>query len=175
MDRPARRRVGVGPPGDEDEREPNFALTSEAGLNDGLAFPFVFLGAYIAAEAGTEWVWEWLAADVAVAVPAGQAIGAAGGWPDVASAGARLLLVVRPLATEVAFASGLGARERAFIGWLGVRGIGALYYAVVAIGLGIMPAADEATVLWTVAACAVASIVVHGVTATPLSRRLLAS
>ena len=42
--------VGVGPPGDEDEREPNFALTAEAGLNDGLAFPFVFLGAFVAAE-----------------------------------------------------------------------------------------------------------------------------
>ena len=34
--------VGVGPPGDEDEREPNFSLTGEAGLNDGLAFPFLF-------------------------------------------------------------------------------------------------------------------------------------
>ena len=29
--------IGVGPPGDEDEHEPNFALTAEAGLNDGLA------------------------------------------------------------------------------------------------------------------------------------------
>ena len=33
--------IGVGPPGDEDEHEPNFALTAEAGVNDGLAFPFV--------------------------------------------------------------------------------------------------------------------------------------
>ncbi len=44
--------IGVGPPGDEDEHEPNFALTSEAGLNDGLAFPFVLLGIAIAAEGG---------------------------------------------------------------------------------------------------------------------------
>jgi len=29
--------IGVGPPGEEDEREPNFAITAEAGLNDGLA------------------------------------------------------------------------------------------------------------------------------------------
>ena len=42
--------IGVGPPGDEDEHEPNFALTSEAGLNDGLAFPFVLAGIYMAAE-----------------------------------------------------------------------------------------------------------------------------
>ena len=32
--------IGVGPPGDEDEHEPNFSITGEAGLNDGLALPF---------------------------------------------------------------------------------------------------------------------------------------
>src|SRR4051794_26124341 len=40
--------VGVGPPGEEDVHEANVALTAEAGLNDGLAFPFVFLGTYVA-------------------------------------------------------------------------------------------------------------------------------
>ena len=40
--------LGVGPPGEEDETETSFALTSEAGLNDGLAFPFVFLGLAVA-------------------------------------------------------------------------------------------------------------------------------
>ena len=71
--------VGVGPPGDEDEHEPNFALTSEAGLNDGLAFPFVFLGAYVAARAGRRGCAEWVAADVLYAVLGGVAIGGAGG------------------------------------------------------------------------------------------------
>jgi sodium/hydrogen antiporter len=33
--------VQVGPPGSGEEDETRFALTSEAGLNDGLAFPFV--------------------------------------------------------------------------------------------------------------------------------------
>ena len=42
--------VGVGPPGEEDEREPHFAVTAEAGLNDGLAFPFVALGLFLALE-----------------------------------------------------------------------------------------------------------------------------
>ena len=42
--------VGVGPPGDEDEREPNFSITGEAGLNDGLAFPFVLLGILVAGD-----------------------------------------------------------------------------------------------------------------------------
>ena len=41
--------LGVGPPGERDETEPAFALTSEAGLNDGLAFPFLLLGLVVAA------------------------------------------------------------------------------------------------------------------------------
>ena len=44
--------IGVGPPGDEDEHEPNFALTAEAGLNDGLASPFVLAALFIAERAG---------------------------------------------------------------------------------------------------------------------------
>ena len=50
--------LGVGPPGEEDEREPNFAITGEAGLNDGLAFPFVILALFIAGRPGTGWVGE---------------------------------------------------------------------------------------------------------------------
>jgi len=71
--------IGVGPPGHEDEHEPNFALTSEAGLNDGLAFPFVLLAIFLAAETGAGWVGEWLLADVLYAVAGGVAIGAAVG------------------------------------------------------------------------------------------------
>jgi NhaP-type Na+/H+ or K+/H+ antiporter len=71
--------VQVGPPGEGDEPEPRFALTSEAGLNDGLAFPFVFLGLFVAAEGGTGWLLEWLAADVVYAILAGIGIGFAGG------------------------------------------------------------------------------------------------
>jgi NhaP-type Na+/H+ or K+/H+ antiporter len=264
--------VGVGPPGDQDEREANIALTAEAGLNDGLAFPFVFLGVDVATRRGTGWLGEWLAADVLYGIVVGIVIGAvlgyliaasivwlrdrellapvldgwvavgavllvyglgevaggygflaafaaglafrryehghelnrrvhhgaevvekfselalilllgslvtigglahagAGGWLLVAL----LLLVIRPLATTVAFAgSHLSAGDRAFIGWFGVRGIGSLYYVAVALGLGILSAGEARTLFWTVAACVVVSIVVHGVTATPLARRLL--
>ena len=45
--------IGVGPPGDEDEHEPNFALTAEAGANDGLAAPLVLLGVFVAEQGGT--------------------------------------------------------------------------------------------------------------------------
>jgi NhaP-type Na+/H+ or K+/H+ antiporter len=43
----------------------------------------------------------------------------------------------------------------------------------VALELGILSAEESRSLFWTVAACVVASIVVHGVTAAPLSRRLL--
>ena len=63
--------LGVGPPGDEDEHEPNFSVTGEAGLNDGLAFPFVLLGVFIASEDGWGWLGEWALADVAYAILGG--------------------------------------------------------------------------------------------------------
>lgn len=72
--------VQVGPPGEPDVSEARFALTSEAGLNDGLAFPFVMLGLFIAAEGGSSWVGEWVVADVLYAIGAGAVLGAAGGY-----------------------------------------------------------------------------------------------
>ena len=71
--------IGVGPPGDEDEREPNFSITGEAGLNDGLAFPFVLLGLSWSPRraAGSA---TGLLADVLYAIVAGLAIGASLGY-----------------------------------------------------------------------------------------------
>jgi sodium/hydrogen antiporter len=69
--------VQVGPPHDPEEDEVRFSLTSEAGLNDGLAFPFVNL-AVAAALHGTVvgfWTLEWLAIDVAWKIAAGGVIG----------------------------------------------------------------------------------------------------
>ena len=57
--------------------------------------------------------------------------------------------------------------------WFGVRGIGSLYYVAYAIGVGGFAAGEDAVLFWTVAVCVVASIVVHGLTASPLSRRWL--
>ena len=71
--------LGVGPPGHEDEHEPNFALTAEAGGNDGLAAPLVLIGVFVAEQGGTGWVGEWLLADLLYASLAGVAIGAAVG------------------------------------------------------------------------------------------------
>lgn len=266
--------VQVGPPGEAEEPEPHFALTSEAGLNDGLAFPFVFLGVFIAAEGGTGWLVEWALADVAYAVTLGLGIGAASGWllaaaasrlrrrgwllaefdgwlaiaavlavygltelagaygflaafagglafrrherhaehHDRIHAGASvveklselalvlllgstvtvaglqepgltgwllapfLILVIRPASVALGFArSPLTLHERGFISWFGIRGIGSFYYAAVAINAGVLTDSEASIVYWTMIVCAGISIVVHGITSTPLTRRLRAA
>ena len=263
--------IGVGPPGEEDESETRFAVTAEAGLNDGLAFPFVVLALFVSGRPGVSWLPEWVLVDVIYAVLAGVAIGAVGGyaiaalllplrdrrlvlpeldgWIPVAAvlvvygateiasaygflaafaagiafrryerdheahqgvhrgseivekfgelavilllgsivtlsglmqpgwAGwllcAVLLLVIRPLAVAVAFlGSGLDWRERAFLGWFGVRGIGSLYYVAAALSYGVLQTDEENRIFWTVAVVILVSITVHGITGTPLSRRL---
>jgi NhaP-type Na+/H+ or K+/H+ antiporter len=83
-----------------------------------------------------------------------------------------LLVVIRPVAVTLSLtAERFKGRERLFVAWFGVRGIGSLYYAALAVGLGVFSAAEVEQLVWTVIACIVTSIVVHGVTATPLSRR----
>ena len=75
--------VQVTGPGDEEpEDEARFTLTSEAGLNDGLAFPFVMLAVFGASQtfdAVSAWWVEWLLADLVYAIGVGLAGGAAAG------------------------------------------------------------------------------------------------
>jgi len=266
--------IGVGPPGDTDEHEPNFALTAEAGLNDGLAAPFVLAGVLAAESQGAGWVAEWLLADVLFAVVVGTAIGAgvglgaawsvkrlrsadmlaanydgfhaiatalviyglaetAGGYGflgvfagglafrryehdhevnvgahDVSERieklleltvilllgtmltlggigipgwegwllAALVLVAVRPLACLLSL---VGSKmdqpgEKAFVAWFGVRGVGTLYYAAVIVGAGVLSTAERDLVVWTCVAATVLSIVMHGITAGPSLRRLLA-
>ena len=63
------------------EDEARFALTSEAGLNDGLAFPFTYAAVALSA-AGLGWAsfGHWLGVDLAWRLLAGVAIGLAAGW-----------------------------------------------------------------------------------------------
>jgi NhaP-type Na+/H+ or K+/H+ antiporter len=71
--------VQVREPGDRDRLR--FALTSEAGLNDGTAFPFVMLGLGLLGlhELGAGG-WRWVAVDVLWAVPSGLLVGALLGY-----------------------------------------------------------------------------------------------
>jgi hypothetical protein len=55
--------VQVGPPHEGGEHPVRFTLTTEAGLNDGLAFPFVHLGILIATAAASGGRREWIARD----------------------------------------------------------------------------------------------------------------
>jgi NhaP-type Na+/H+ or K+/H+ antiporter len=264
--------IGVGPPGDEHEHEPNFALTSEAGLNDGLAFPFVLAALFMAGEQGAGWVGEWLAADVAYAIAGGTAIGAAVGFVAAWSVkrlrdrellapafdgyhalatvlviyglaetagtygflaafaggltfrryesdhevnrsvheGAELaekllelsvilllgslltpaglglpgwegwllaalvIAAVRPLACLAALAGSQLERksEKTFVAWFGVRGVGSLFYVAAAAGAGVLEPGERDLLVWTVIACVLLSIVVHGITAGPSMRRM---
>jgi NhaP-type Na+/H+ or K+/H+ antiporter len=74
--------VQVGEPTDEEdsEDEVRFSLTAEAGLNDGLAFPFVALA--LVALPGLTWAsfGEWALVDVGWRILAGVAGGVAIGW-----------------------------------------------------------------------------------------------
>ena len=76
--------VQVGEPTeDEDsEDEVRFALTSEAGLNDALAFPFVYAAIAMAAHGTdpTRWLGRWLAVDVAYKIAIGLVAGLVTGW-----------------------------------------------------------------------------------------------
>jgi NhaP-type Na+/H+ or K+/H+ antiporter len=78
--------VQVGAPGHGKEDAVRFALTSEAGLNDGLAFPFVNLAVALTFATGTvqERLADWALVDVLWKVAAGVAlgwlIGSALGW-----------------------------------------------------------------------------------------------
>jgi NhaP-type Na+/H+ or K+/H+ antiporter len=74
--------VQVGPPTEGGEHPVRFALTTEAGLNDGLAFPFVYLGLIVAAEGFTLGGLgvEWLARDVFYRITVGTGSGAGIGW-----------------------------------------------------------------------------------------------
>jgi sodium/hydrogen antiporter len=61
----------------------------------------------------------------------------------------------------------LSCQQRRLVAWFGVRGIGSLFYLAFALAQGVTPSLAATLLsacLWTIAL----SIVVHGVSATPL-------
>jgi NhaP-type Na+/H+ or K+/H+ antiporter len=67
---------------DEDERdEVRFALTSEAGLNDGGAFPFVYAAIFLATQGAPDsWIVHWFAWELVGKIVVGFLVGALVGW-----------------------------------------------------------------------------------------------
>jgi NhaP-type Na+/H+ or K+/H+ antiporter len=85
---------------------------------------------------------------------------------------AGLLFVVRPLAAWIALLGSRASRkERLFIGWFGIRGIGSVYY--MGFALAVSPLQDGRTLFAAISAAIVASVILHGVTSGYLTRRLL--
>ncbi|WP_306057705.1 cation:proton antiporter [Natronococcus wangiae] len=88
---------GAGPVDGSDEidreNEVRFALSSEAGLNDGFAFPFTNLALALALVgiAPGNWAGEWLLIDVVYRIVVGAVLGVALGWVV-----ARLVFLTNP-------------------------------------------------------------------------------
>jgi sodium/hydrogen antiporter len=78
------------------------------------------------------------------------------------------IVVLRPLSVLLVVRQRhLPAPQRRLVAWLGVRGIGSLFYLAFALAQGVTAALAATLVsacLWTIAL----SIVVHGISATPL-------
>ena len=82
-----------------------------------------------------------------------------------------LFAVIRPLATMLTLVrTPLSRAQRAFIAWFGVRGVGSVYYLAYALSHGV-PAEAAQTLADITLVVVAASIVVHGVSVTPLMRR----
>ncbi len=83
---------------------------------------------------------------------------------------ALLFVVVRPVSVSAALAgAGVPATHRRLMGWFGIRGIGSVYYLVFAVGHG-LPVGEARALADLVLGVVAASVVAHGVSATPLMR-----
>ena len=84
---------------------------------------------------------------------------------------AALLLAIRPLAVYLGLlGAGLSGVQLTFMSWFGVRGVGSLYYLSFAVVFGVFH--GEARTLADLTLIVIAtSIVLHGVSVTPLMRR----
>ncbi|MES2910805.1 MAG: cation:proton antiporter [Pseudomonadota bacterium] len=82
-----------------------------------------------------------------------------------------LFLVVRPAAVVVGLlGTGIRGQQRRLMAWFGIRGIGSIYYLLYAIRHDISNNLTE-QLLSLVIAVVVASVVVHGVSVTPLMKK----
>ncbi|HEU4589645.1 MAG TPA: hypothetical protein VFS13_01950 [Steroidobacteraceae bacterium] len=80
---------------------------------------------------------------------------------------ALLFFVIRPLSVWLGALGDSGTRTpRRLLAWFGIRGIGSVYYAIFAARHGVRQGAME--LLSGVMTVVAASIVVHGISATPL-------
>lgn len=79
-----------------------------------------------------------------------------------------LIFLIRPIATWIStIGDNLRPATRLLFGWFGIRGVGSLYYLCYALSEGI-PEEVGTQLSWIVFLTVTASVVLHGVSATPL-------
>jgi NhaP-type Na+/H+ or K+/H+ antiporter len=88
-------------------------------------------------------------------------------WPVVAFA-LLLVFVLRPLAVVLTI-RGLPPAQRRLVAWFGIRGVGAIFYLAYVLSHGVQGLLAQTLISATLVAVAL-SIVLHGISATPLMR-----
>src|SRR5262249_30067651 len=108
--------------------------------------------------------------EVALVLLAGGMLVAPFASARAAAVAALLFLVVRPLSVHLALAgSAVPIAHRNLMAWVGMRGIGSVYYLLFAVNHG-LPAEEARSLAGLILAVVATSIVAHGVSATPLMR-----
>ena len=110
--------------------------------------------------------------EFAVVLVTGAMLGTVQSFAPGALVAAALFVVIRPAAAGVTLLPfRLSLTQRAFVGWFGVRGVGSIYYLAFAlVHAGADPSVARALADTTLVVI-VASILLHGISVTPLMRR----
>lgn len=106
--------------------------------------------------------------EVAIVLIVGAMLAYTYAHPGAAWFVAAVLLVVRPISVWLGLLGVSASRDqRLLISWFGIRGIGSIYYLMYAINHGLPPSLEDELIPLTLTMVAV-SIVVHGISVTPL-------
>ena len=151
----------IGPPLEGKEHPVRFALTTEAGLNDGLAFPFVYLALHVASQGANPalWLTEWLAWDVFYRILVGLGLGVGIGWLL-----GRILIAVPAWNTVASSGPGVLALTGVFLAY-GVVELAEGYGFIAAFVAGIVCRRAEAKHRFHMRLHAFASSIEHAITA----------
>lgn len=110
--------------------------------------------------------------EVAVVIVVGALLADIAGWTSGLLVALAVFTLIRPAATAVTLAgSALTATQRAFVAWFGVRGVGSIYYLTYALVHGASASPEARAIADVTLVVVAASIVLHGVSVTPLMRR----
>jgi NhaP-type Na+/H+ or K+/H+ antiporter len=91
---------------------------------------------------------------------AADSAAAAAGHPTV-----RVLATANPRLVSI--------RSRSFLGFVGVSAVTAIFDVATLVGAHAKPASEQHVVMRTTMACVITLIVIHGLSATPVTRKLL--